>query len=145
MNTRLSFFAILALLLGSSVSAQDKFISPVDPPTPQSDLVTVQDDNTGNFLIISLNSGEYKFFRCRDQVSISGIGSVKIDGCSVSFQDLKADRRVLASLNICAQEGKAAVETFSPNTVELKEFFSDNDMRNSTADCFVTPGKLSGR
>jgi hypothetical protein len=111
------------------------------PPTPQYDnLITLEDDTTGSFLIFSPLSGQYKFFRCSDAAAMSGVGKVKIDGCAIYLEDVQPSRSVLASVNKCTQEGKAAIEQFtvkeSPYDVqEIKSYISDNNMRDSTQSC----------
>ena len=54
MKRQVLFFAILALLMVASVSAQEKFTTASNDLPPQSELITIQDDSTGNFLIFSI-------------------------------------------------------------------------------------------
>lgn len=128
-------FAMLSLLAGVSVKAQEN------------ELVTVQDDATKSFLVFNIKSGEYKFIRCGDQNVLYGIGKVTIDGCNVYLEDVSSNKRVVASVNICDQEGKAAVEVFeaAPATNSLKspaaastpmkEYLKDSSMKDNTPDC----------
>jgi hypothetical protein len=49
--------------------------------------------------MFELASGDYKFSRCSDRFILKGVGFVKIDGCSIQFEDLEVDHRVVASVN----------------------------------------------
>ncbi len=141
MKRNILFFAMITLLMVASVSAQEKFTTASSDLTTQSDLITVQDDSTGNYLIFSISSGEYKFIRCKDQFALSGIGKVKVSGCLVTLEAVKTDRRVLATVDECTQTAKASI-TLTSAIPQLtiqpsKELLSDADMRDSTTDCAV--------
>jgi hypothetical protein len=147
------FFALIILFAVFSVQAQQKpgIKYPPQPvqtapqiqpaPTPQYDnLITVEDEATGSYLIFSPLTGEYKFIRCSDSSAMSGKGKVKIDGCAVYLEDVQPSRSVLASVNKCTQEGKAAIEQFplkdSPYEIlEIKAYLSDSNMRDNTQSC----------
>src|SRR5215212_11673349 len=128
-------FAMLFLIAGVSVKAQDN------------ELVTVQDDATNSFLVFNLRSGDYKFIRCGDQSVLYGIGKVTVSGCNVYMEDVGTNKRVLASVNICEQEGKAAVEVFEAPPVKdslksptiastpMKEYLKDSSMKDNVQDC----------
>ena len=124
-------------LMSMSVLGQTRgIIQPTAPPVRFDRQITIEDDSTGSFLVLDPNSGEYKFYRCSDGVSMSGFGKVTINGCEISFEDSSLDRRVLASINECRQNAKAAVEVFeSANAKTMKEFLSDTDMRNNELSC----------
>jgi hypothetical protein len=132
------FFALITCMIVASVSAQDKLvIGPNDLPS-QSELITIQDDSTGNYLIFNITSGEYKYIRCENQTGLSGIGKAKVDGCLITFEDIEQDRRVVASVDECTQVAKASitlVQFSTADTKPAKELLSDTDMRNSTTDC----------
>jgi|ERR1044072_2735326 hypothetical protein len=139
MKRHVLFFATIALLMVASVSAQEKFTTASNDLPAQSELITVQDDRTGNYLVFSITNGEYKFIRCKDQFALSGFGKVKVTGCSVTLEDIKTDRRVLASIDECTQTAKASITLASPtprfDTQPVKELLTDVDMRDSTTDC----------
>lgn len=135
--------SMLVLVAGGSVRAQ-KPIREIGPPIPFNRTISIEDDTTGNFLVFELASGNYKFTRCSDRFTLEGVGSVKIDGCSIQFEDLEVDHRVVASVNECAQEAKAIVETFgtpsittdnSIDTSPFKAFLIDANMGNDLMDC----------
>jgi hypothetical protein len=124
--------------------AQSKPVEPAPQPAQPvqqfDNLITVEDEATGSFIVFNPLAGEYKFFRCSDGTAMSGIGKVKIDGCAIYLEDVQPSRRVLISVNQCAQEGKAAVERFAVKdnpfaVVEIKAYLSDNNMRDNTQSC----------
>jgi hypothetical protein len=142
-------FAFIILFAAFSVQAQQttgiKTAPQIQPaPTPEYDnSITLEDDETGIFLVFSPLSGKYKYFRCSGGSPIammSGTGTVKIDGCSVYLEDVQPSHSVLASVNKCTQEGKAAIEQFalkdSPyDVMEIRAYISDADMRDNTLNC----------
>jgi len=139
---KLSFVcAIVILLAGMSAQAQkNSTLKPIDPPIFQLDNIIIEDDASGNFLIIAPTTGEYKFQRCRDGFSMSGVGVVRLDGCLATFEDSQPDHRVLASINLCTQEAKAIVEKFAPiqntfSTNAMKELLSDANLGDNTLSC----------
>jgi hypothetical protein len=118
------------------------FAQKIQPrPTPKPQLMTVQDDVTGNFLIFEMNSGEYKFVRCRDGATLSGYGLVKeISDEVYTFEHIQLDRRLVFVCNMNMHEGKGKVETFSritPNyTIEpFNEAVYDKFMDDSKSEC----------
>jgi hypothetical protein len=131
---------VVVLMLSASASAQKGNVISPKPIQFDHDLV-VEDDSTGSFLIINPTTGAYKFYRCSDGFELSGMGVVTINGCAISFEDTTAGRRVLASIDDCTQQAKAAVSIFlQPGTgansdVALKQTLSDADMRDNTMAC----------
>lgn len=113
------------------------------PPSiePAATEIIVQNDADGSFLVFNTGSGEYKFVHCEDGALLSGAGIVKTDGCALYLEDAKKDYRVLASINLCAMEGKAAIEVFVETATAagpvhpLKEYISDNTLRDNTTQC----------
>lgn len=119
--------AIVVLSAGGSAQAQR---NKPTPPPPFERIISVEDDRTGNFLVFGSNGGKYNFVRCSDGFSITGVGLVKNDGCSISLEDSQADHRVVASANECAQEAMALVEQFAqvpgnPGVAPFKVTLSD--------------------
>ncbi|HET9533294.1 MAG TPA: hypothetical protein VFQ92_23260 [Blastocatellia bacterium] len=112
------------------------------PPEPQPvGEVIIQNDADGSFLLLNIDYGAYKFIHCEDGFAMSGMGIVKIDGCNIYFEDLKTDRRVLASLNVCEMQGKAVIEVFALSTKTqtgaptMQEFITDLNLRDNTTVC----------
>ena len=106
----------------------------------------VQDDKSGDHLVIAIPTGEYKFESCTSKLAISGVGSVSIDGCKLTFKDFSDTRRIVAEVDLCAGAGKADVlvvnnTTDFPTTnndVQATEaVLSDANTRDSTFDCTV--------
>ena len=138
-------FAVMSvqaqLKTGVKPAPQPKPIEPAPQPVQQFDnLISVEDNATGRYIVFSPLSGEYKFFGCSDGTELSGIGKVKISGCSIFLEDLQPSQRVLISVNQCDQEGKASIERFAVKdnpfaVVEIKAYFSDSNMRDNTQSC----------
>jgi hypothetical protein len=139
---------MVVLTVSVSVNAQKRAQpKPVPPPDVQFDhKIVVEDDATGNFLVIDPNSGAYEFHRCSDGLLLGGSGVVSVKGCGISFEDLTPGRRVLASIDECTQQAKASVQTFAAtvkatdvwtttDTPAVKETLGDLDMRDNTMSC----------
>jgi hypothetical protein len=139
---------MIMLMVSVSVNAQKQVTpKPVPPPDVQFDhKIIVEDDATGNFIIIDPNSGAYEFHRCSDGLLLGGSGVVSVKGCGISFEDLTPGRRVLASIDECTQQAKASVQTFAPvgratdvwtatDAPPVKETLGDADMRDNTMSC----------
>ena len=122
---------MICSVLAVSVSAQKI--------TPSVQQVVLQDDKSGDHLEIFVPTGEYKFESCNEKLTISGKGTLTINGCKVELQDISDTRRVVAEVDLCAAAGKADivfVNEFSKTTDAPVEFVvSDSDTRNSAFDC----------
>ena len=130
------FLVLATVVLVAGVSAQaqkGKGTDFIGPPVQFDQTISVQDDLTGNFLVFNTGSGKYFFTRCSDGFTLGGVGFVKVDGCMIQLQDVQAEHRVVASVNECAQQGKAIVEKFAPDA--FKVFFSDQDGGINLMDC----------
>jgi hypothetical protein len=77
--------------------------------------ICLQDDSNLNTLQFSTADGSYTF--TGPGFTLSGIGTVKIKGCTVVLNDVKVDRRVQATVDLCGKKGKASAQTFNPNVV----------------------------
>jgi hypothetical protein len=139
---------MMVLMVSVSVSAQKRAQpQPVPPSDVQFDhKIVVEDDATGNFLVIDPSSGAYEFHRCSDGLLLGGTGAVSVKGCGISFEDLTPGRRVLASIDECTQRAKASVQTFAQigkatdvwtntDAPPVKETLGDADMRDNTMSC----------
>lgn len=130
--------AMIVLLAGVSVQAQKKKARIGQIIINHN--ITVQDEVTRSYLVFDPNSGEYKFHRCKDDFEMAGFGFVKVDGCSITIEDMQLDHRVLSSVNECTQEAKAFVEVFAEvpfGTEPVNEVLDDRDMRDNTLSCVV--------
>lgn len=139
---------MIMLMVSMSVNAQKRVQpNPMPPPNAQFDhKIIVEDDATGNFLVIDPTSGKYEFHRCSDGLLLGGSGVVTIKGCAISFEDLTPGRRVLASIDECTEQAKASVQTFAQidkatdvwtgtDAPAVKETIGDADMRDNTMSC----------
>jgi hypothetical protein len=135
--------AITVLVAAGSAKAQNP-IGYLGPPFRENP--SIEDDTTGSSLVFDRRSGAYTFTRCSDGLKIAGVGVVKVDGCLVSLEGTQPDHRVAASVNECAQEAKAVIETFTPGIspnggqaplgfTPFKAFLLDSNMGNNLMDC----------
>ncbi len=105
----------------------------------------LQDDNSGDHLIIVLSTGEYKFESCKGNISISGVGTVTVTGCKLDLLDISETRRVLAEVDLCEKVGKADVAFAIPSLTNqtdpplFESVISDSDTKNSTFGCEPKP------
>ena len=133
------FLTLAVFILG--VSALGQKIGPrppKEPPLPS--LIELEDDTTGNYLVIDLKTGDFQFTRCQDFWTMSCTGVVKIQGCNIYLEDFHDNHRNLASINICDQQGKAAIEVyplikFTYDDRTFKEYISDKNMSDNTLSC----------
>jgi len=101
----------------------------------------LQDDRTGDHLIIFIQTGEYKFESCKGNLAISGVGTVSLSGCQLTLTDISDNRRVVAEVDLCAKVGKADLVfgdtiTKSPNdTAPSESVLSDSNTLDSVFDC----------
>jgi hypothetical protein len=112
----------------------------VTPPAEVPSEIIIQNDADGSFLHLS-TSGEYKFIDCENGVVISGRGKVTITGDMLYFEHITEAYRVLASVNLDAKEGKAAIEVFTPFKTEagevpaMREYIGDNNLADNIPEC----------
>lgn len=122
-----------------SDSAADCAVKETPPATVPSEII-IQNDADGSFLHLS-TSGEYKFIHCEDGAAMSGRGKVTITGDMLYFEDITEAYRVVASVNLTAQEGKAAIEVFTPiktasgEVPAMREYIGDNNLTDNVAEC----------
>ena len=101
----------------------------------------LQDDKTGDHLIIFVQTGEYKFESCKGNFAISGVGSVSLSGCKLSLTDISDTRRVLAEIDLCEKVGKADlvfgdnIPKPSSDAEALEVLLSDSNTQDSVFNC----------
>lgn len=123
----------------TSDSTTECAIKEVPPAVVPSEII-VQSDADGSFLHLS-TSGEYKYIDCETGVVISGRGKVTITGDMLYFEHITDAYRVLASVNLTAKEGKAAIEVFTPfksdagEVPAMREYIGDNNLADNTTEC----------
>ena len=108
--------------------------------------VVLQDDKTGNYLLIDLTTGEYRFTACNAGNAIgqsfAGFAKVSYSGCNLTIRDVSETRMVLGEADLCSKQGRATV-TIDPSIpgVATYEFtIEDKNIRDSVAEC-VGAGK----
>ena len=100
----------------------------------------VQDDRTGDHLIIFIQTGEYKFESCAGKFAISGVGSASLSGCKLTLKDFSDHGRVLAEVDLCEKIGKADIVIGddipkTSNADILEVLLSDRNTLDSVFDC----------
>lgn len=100
---------------------------------------TLQDDDSGSqFVFDSL--GNYAYTNCGKEIKIDGVGTVKISGCTVTFEANARFSLVLAETDLCKRAGRASVLLEGPcprfGVCEPQHFtVIDSDTTNDTPDC----------
>src|SRR4029079_10490973 len=90
----------------------------------------IVDDSNGKLLRFVSTTGEYDFFDCRKNKSLSGQGVVTISFCKTDLRDSKPDRTVTASANTCTRAGSATV--INAGTTHT---LNDPNMSNNRVSC----------
>ena len=88
----------------------------------------LQDNSSGYSLQINSTSGDYKFKRCSDGFTLTGLGSVTSHGSSFSLQHNPSDRRVTASWSTATNTGTASLQLPVGTTVIT---ISDSNITNN--------------
>jgi hypothetical protein len=96
--------------------------------------ICIQDDSNQNFLSFDSATGAYTFTSCLGGVTLTGTGTVKIKGCTVTLEHITTDRRVTASADLCVQKGKASAQVLNPQRVFT---IADRNTSNNTCACQV--------
>ncbi len=73
----------------------------------------LQDDSNGNLLRFNTTTGEYEFTRCSDGLTLSGVGTVTINGCTTTLMTRASGYAINASVNTCQHKGSASVVLMS--------------------------------
>lgn len=93
--------------------------------------------------MVNTDTGEYKCILCEYGYELSGVGQVKIEGCSIYFSHVEKGYRIFAQADPCQQRAKLACEVFDLPKLgfdiePILEYWSDTNMKDSTADCKFT-------
>jgi hypothetical protein len=132
------FITGLAILLaGASVQAQIGF-TPIDKAGEYD--IGVQDDENGYYMLFNSKTGDYEFERCSDGVEFHGTGEVTVKDCEVILEDASFNRYILATVDLCEQNGKCVVRVFKgmktiPYVPPMLEIMSDSNLKDNTWDC----------
>ncbi len=90
----------------------------------------IVDDVNGKILRFVSTTGDYDFFDCRKNQSLSGRGTVTMIACKTTLNDVKPDRNLLAQANPCTKKGNATL-TFAgvPHTL------NDSNLTDNPVKC----------
>lgn len=128
----LMFFSLLVVAASGQVNNANTF------PRPIGELV-LQDDDSGDYLLIDLSSGGYKFKSCRSDFVLGGIAQVGFSGCSVSLKEVSESRLVLIEADLCGGQGRAYIEVLigGPYSSSYTRVFTvtDTNTKNSAPEC----------
>jgi len=93
--------------------------------------ICLQDESTGNVLSLNTTTGNYKFAACGG-ITIDGVAVISKRGCLLTVQDNGPDRRLLARVDTCLNNGTASIQLFS-----LGKTFTilDRNTTNNTCAC----------
>jgi len=128
----LMFSSLLVVAASAQVKNANTF------PRPIGELV-LQDDDSGDYLLIDLSSGGYKFKSCRSDFVLGGIAEVGFSGCSVSLKEVCESRLVLIEADLCSGHGRAYIEVSigGPYSSSYTRVFTvtDTNTKNSAPEC----------
>jgi len=128
----LMFSSLLVVAASGQVNNANTF------PRPIGELV-LQDDDSGDYLLIDLSSGGYKFKSCKSDFVLGGIAQVGFSGCSVSLKEVSESRLVLIEADLCSGEGRAYIEVLigGPYSSSYTRVFTvtDTNTKNSAPEC----------
>ena len=128
----LMFSSLLVVAASAQVKNANTF------PRPIGELV-LQDDDSGDYLLIDLSSGGYKFKLCRSDFVLGGIAQVGFSGCSVSLKEVSESRLVLIEADLCSGQGRAYIEVLigGPYSSSYTRVFTvtDTNTKNSAPEC----------
>ncbi len=95
---------------------------------------SIQDENSGDYLLFNTFTGEYKYVRCGvGGFTMIGQGEIKRVGCTVTLHD---DSRVNASFDRCViapqNTGQATIKRLQPDTTFV---LKDRNILNNSPTC----------
>jgi hypothetical protein len=130
--------AVLIMLAGMAVQAQQKGPKPIGPPITQ--LVSVQDEAGGGYLLFDTVSGEFKTVMCEYGLGLSGKGLVKTENFNISFSVVTDSYQMSATISTWSRQGTVSIEVFkSPNASAdfqpIKELWVDANITDNSLDC----------
>jgi hypothetical protein len=75
--------------------------------------ICLQDDSSGDTMLINSSTGEYQFKKCADGLTLAGVGRLTIKDGVLVLEDESPDRRVIAEFYEDQNRGHASVQVFS--------------------------------
>jgi hypothetical protein len=92
----------------------------------------LQDDSSGDTLLISSTTGEFVLCCAAIETGLSGFGTIKKKGCVFTFQHNTLRYRLTASVDTCQRKGSASVQLTSSGIMCT---IVDRDTANNTCTC----------
>ena len=133
--------AIIILLASVSAQAQKPRLQPKPIGPPVRNLLSVQDQEGGGFLMFDVATGAFKCNMCEYKLAFGGTGQVKVDGFNVYLSAVTDSYQIFVSLNVWDRQGKAVMEVYQSNgTTDLptiREFWTDLNIADNALDCVV--------
>jgi hypothetical protein len=96
--------------------------------------VCLQDDRVGNSLQINSTTGDYVFNNCDTNSTLSGRGTITIQGCVLTLTHRTTDRNLRASVDTCLQRGNAVLSAFPPGSFSITGI-EDSNTADNTYSC----------
>jgi len=92
----------------------------------------LQDDSNGNVFLFNPTTGAYIFTECNSGTTITGIGTVTRQDCTIFLRDVTDGQRVVAQVVKCLRKGLGTVQIIpSGRTVTIL----DRDTSDSVCSC----------
>jgi hypothetical protein len=107
----------------------DGFVAKISE-TPPFDLC-IQNDGGRGFLRINSLSGEYSFTSC-DGLTLTGTGTIRKKGCTISLQDNRIDRMLVFTMDKCTRKATGSVRMLPSGRVLT---IVDRDTSNNSCAC----------
>jgi hypothetical protein len=90
----------------------------------------LQDETTGNTLLIDTTTGAFQFTRCGGGV-FTGTGTVRVRGCALTLEANLPTGRATARIDTCAGKGSAGIQIFSQGVFTI----TDQNTTNNSCAC----------
>ncbi len=96
--------------------------------------VCIQDDVTHDYMRLNTVTGEYTVKQCSTGLTLSGTGTVTINGSTINFQHFATNRFISATVNTSTNQGSANVAF--RNGLSIVSFkITDSNTLNNTCSC----------
>jgi uncharacterized delta-60 repeat protein len=99
--------------------------------------ICLQDEQTHSVLQFNSATGDYQFQNCAKAITLSGRGTISINGCKITLTDSganpkKPDRSVQVLVNVCTKTASASVFIFAPS---WRSEINDLDIGDNSCAC----------
>lgn len=133
---------IITLLAGVSAYAQRDHNPKPQPPIGTAQQVYIQDDSGEGFMAFDLWSGAYTCRLCEYDYEFTGKGTVKTEGCLVTFRVVSENYSMTAYADMCEKRAICIISmrkmAGDSDSDSMQITMSDSDLRNSTLECGIT-------